>query len=282
MLGGIVVEHERGERKEFRMGKLDGKVAFVTGAAHGIGRATARRLGQEGATVVIADIDRELGPETAAALVGEGLVAEFVGTDVACEESLKSSIDSTAERHGRIDILVNNAYWSAFGKVTELSKEDWDRSIATSLTAVFLGSKYAIPYMQRQGGGWIVNIGSIFGLVGGRNRAAYCSTKGAVVNLTRNMALDYIGDNIRVNCVCPGGVQTRPYANDDEDSPFWRTKKYPEALNREQRLLMHPIGRQGVPEEIAEAIAWLADPANKFTVGAALVVYGGLTVQSLI
>ncbi len=264
------------------MGKLDGKVAFVTGAAHGIGRATARRLGQEGAVVVIADIDRELGIVTAATLVEEGLVAEFVETDVADEESLRHSIDSTAERHGRIDILVNNAYWSAFGKVTELSKEDWDRSIATSLTAVFLGSKYAIPYMQRQGEGWIVNIGSIFGLVGGRNRAAYCSTKGAVVNLTRNMALDYIGDNIRVNCVCPGGIQTRPYAQDDADSPFWRSKKFPEALNREQRLLMHPIGRQGVPEEIAEAIMWLVDPENKFTVGAALVVDGGLTVQSLI
>ncbi len=264
------------------MGKLDGKVAFVTGAAHGIGRATARRFGEEGAAVVIADIDRELGPETAATFVNEGIAAEFVRTDVADEESLKRSIDTTAERHGRIDILVNNAYWSAFGKVTELSKKDWDRSIATSLTAVFLGSKYTIPYMQRQGEGWIVNIGSIFGLVGGRNRAAYCSTKGAVVNLTRNMALDYIGDNIRVNCVCPGGVQTRPYIEDDEDSPFWRSKKYPEALNREQRLLMHPIGRQGAPEEIAEAIAWLVDPANKFTVGAALVVDGGLTVQSLI
>ena len=264
------------------MRKLEGKVAIVTGAAHGIGRATARRLGQEGATVIVADIDSELGPETAATLVEESLAAEFVDTDVANEESLRRSIDSTAERHGRIDILVNNAYWSAFGKVTELSKEDWDRSVATSLTAVFLGSKYAIPYMQRQGGGSIVNIGSIFGLVGGRNRAAYCSTKGAVVNLTRNMALDFIGDNIRVNCVCPGGVQTRPYAADDEDSPFWRGKKFPEALNREQRSLMHPIGRHGVPEEIADAIMWLVDPANKFTVGAALVVDGGLTVQSLI
>ncbi len=264
------------------MGKLDGKLAFVTGAAHGIGRATARRLGQEGTTVVIADIDTELGPDTAATLVEEGLAAEFVETDVADEASLRRSIDSTAERHGRIDILVNNAYWSAFGKVTELSKEDWDRSVATSLTAVFLGCKYTIPYMQRQGGGYIVNIGSIFGLVGGRNRPAYCSTKGAVVNLTRNMALDYIGDNIRVNCVCPGGVQTRPFAEGDEESPFWRGKNYPEALNREQRSLMHPIGRHGRPEEIADAIAWLVDPANKFTVGAAIVVDGGLTVQSLI
>ena len=264
------------------MGKLDGKVAVVTGAAHGIGRATARRFGQEGATVVIADIDTELGPETASVLVGEGLAAAFVETDVADEAGLRRSIDSVADRHGRIDILVNNAYWSAFGKVTELSKEDWDRSIATSLTAVFLGSKYSIPYMQRQGAGWIVNIGSIFGLVGGRNRPAYCSTKGAVVNLTRNMALDFIGDNIRVNCVCPGGIQTRPFDKGDEESPFWGTKKFPEALNREQRSLMHPIGRHGVPEEIAEAVTWLVDPDNRFTVGAAIVVDGGLTVQSLI
>ena len=264
------------------MGKLDGKVAFVTGAAHGIGRASARRFGEEGATVIIADIDAELGPETAATLVSEGYAAEFVETDVADEESLRRSIDLTAERHGRIDILINNAYWSAFGRVTDLTREDWDRSIATSLTAVFLGSKYAIPYMQRQGGGSIVNIGSIFGLVGGRKRAAYCSTKGAVVNLTRNMALDYIGDNIRVNCVCPGGVRTRPPAENDEDSPFWRSKEFPEALNLEQRALMHPVGRHGRPEEIAESIMWLVDPANKLTVGAAIVVDGGLTVQSLI
>ena len=263
------------------MGKLDGKVAFVTGAAHGIGRATARRFGQEGATVVIADIDRELGPETAATLVYEGLAAEYVETDVAIDESLKHSIDFTAERHGRIDILINNATWSSFGKVTELTKEDWDRSIATGLTSVFLGSKYAIPYMQRQGAGWIVNTSSIFGLVGGRNRAAYCSTKGAIVNLTRNMALDFIGDNIRVNCVCPGGVTTWPEV-DHSDAPYWKERKFPETLNWEQRVKMHPIRRQGLPEEIAEAMMWLVDPDNKFTVGAALVVDGGLTVQSLI
>ena len=263
------------------MGKLDGKVAFVTGAAHGIGRATARRFGQEGATVVIADIDRELGPETATTLVYEGLAAEYVETDVADDASLKHSIDSTAERHGRIDILINNATWSSFGKVTELTKEDWDRSIATGLTSVFLGSKYAIPYMQRQGAGWIVNTSSIFGLVGGRNRAAYCSTKGAIVNLTRNMALDFIGDNIRVNCVCPGGVSSHPEI-DHTDAPYWKTRKFPETLSWEQRVKMHPVGRQGLPEEIAEAMMWLVDPANKFTVGAAIVVDGGLTVQSLI
>ena len=270
------------------MGSLDGKVAVVTGAAHGIGRATARRLGQEGATVVIADINSELGPETAATLNNEGIQAAFIETDVALSDSISHAINSTVDRFSRIDILVNNAYWSKMGSVTDLTEEDWDRSIAICLTGVFLGCKYAIPYMQDQGAGWIVNIGSIFGLVGGRQRAAYNSSKGAVVNLTRNMALDYIGDNIRINSVCPGAISVRQSADDGPegdtvlDFGTATGRKYPEALTSGERHRQHPIGRQGKPEEIAEAVMWLVNPANTFTVGSALVVDGGLITQSLI
>jgi meso-butanediol dehydrogenase/(S,S)-butanediol dehydrogenase/diacetyl reductase len=264
------------------MGILDGKVAIVTGAAHGIGRATARRLAQEGASVVIADINSDLGPVTSAELNKEGLNTVFVETDVSVSESIRHAIASTLETYGRIDILVNNAYWSQMGSVTELSEEDWDRSVAICLTGPFLGCKYAIPHMQKQGAGWIVNIGSIFGLVGGRQRAAYNSTKAAVVNLTRNMALDYISDNIRINCVCPGGVTVRQPVDDSDWTKEMPGRAYPEAMTVNDRYRMHPIGRQGKPEEIAEAVLWLVNPANTFTVGSALVVDGGLIAQSLI
>ena len=137
------------------MGKLEGKVAIVTGSAHGIGRATAQRFAVEGASVIIADIDTKLGNETESAFRAAGLIADYQETDVSNSESIRNLVDSTVSRLGRIDILVNNAYWSALGRVTDLSEEDWNRTFATGPTAVFLGCKYTIPHMQRQGEGWI-------------------------------------------------------------------------------------------------------------------------------
>ena len=265
------------------MGRLDGKSAIVTGAGHGIGRATARRLAQEGARVVIAEINDTYGNETEQAFRSEGLDARFARTDVSRSEDIQRAVQFTVDTFARLDILVNNAQRSVFGRVTDVSEEDWELSLTTSLTSVFRACKYAIPHMQRQGGGAIVSVSSIYGLVGGRRRACYNATKGAIVNLTRNMALDYAPDNIRVNCVCPGAVDTwqggqeRVVPND-----FWKQRKFPEPMTLEQRAKMHPIGREGRPEEIAEAILWLVDPANSFTTGSAVVVDGGLIALALL
>jgi NAD(P)-dependent dehydrogenase (short-subunit alcohol dehydrogenase family) len=265
------------------MGKLEGKAALITGAGHGIGRATARRLAQEGARVVIAEINDDYGRKTEQAFRSEGLQASFVHTDVARSEDIQRAIQSAVDTYGKLDILVNNAQRSVFGRVTDVSEADWEVSVTTSLTSVFRACKYAIPHMQRQGGGAIVSVASIYGLVGGRRRACYNATKGAIVNLTRNMALDYASDNIRVNCVCPGAVDTWQGGQEGViPSDFWRERKFPEPMTPEQRAQMHPIGREGRPEEIAEAIFWLVDPANSFTTGSAIVVDGGLIAQALL
>ena len=266
------------------MGKLDGLVALISGAGHGIGRATAERLASEGAAIVIAEINRDFGEKAAEELVAAGHSAQFVETDVAKRDDLQRAVASAVDSFGKLDILVNNAQWTPSGRITDVSDEDWERGLETSVTSVFRACKYAIPHMQRQGGGAIVNVSSIYGLVAGRRRAAYNTTKAAIVNLTRNIALDYAADGIRVNCVCPGGVATW---DPREPDPFtrasrWTERRYPEPLNLDQRALQHPVGRHGRPEEVAEAILFLVDPANAFTTGSALVVDGGLTSQALL
>lgn len=265
------------------MGKLDGKSAIVTGAGHGIGLATARRLAQEGARVTIAELNPAYGEESVRAMRSEGLEGSFVRTDVAQLADIKASIEHAVQQYGRLDILVNNAQRSVFGRVTDLSEEDWEVSVTTSLTSVFRACKYTIPHMQRQGGGAIVSVSSIYGLVGGRRRACYNATKAAIVNLTRNMALDYAADGIRVNCVCPGAVDTWQGGQDRVvPTDFWKQRKFPEPMSHDERARMHPIGREGRPEEIAEAILWLVDPKNSFTTGSAIVVDGGLIAQALL
>ena len=265
------------------MGKLDGKSAIVTGAGHGIGLATARKLAQEGAGVTIAEINPAYGQETVKALRAEGLKVNFVRTDVAQLADIKGAIAYAVKEYGRLDILVNNAQRSVFGRVTDVSEEDWEASITTSLTSVFRACKYAIPHMQRQGGGAIVSVSSIYGLVGGRRRACYNATKAAIVNLTRNMALDYAPDGIRVNCICPGAVDTWQGGQERTvPAEFWKQRAFPEPMTFDERARMHPVGREGRPEEIAQAILWLVDPANSFTTGSAVVVDGGLIAQALL
>ena len=186
--------------------------------------------------------------------------------------SVRSMIDATIRDLGRLDVLINNAGYGIPGSVVETSEDDWDKLMAVNVNGVFFGCKYAIPVMKQQGGGVIVNTASIVANVGIRNRAAYCASKGAVAALTRAMALDHVNDNIRVNCVAPGTIDT-PYFED-----IIRKSERPQELRREleARQAMNRLGR---PEEIANAFLFLASDESSFSTGSMLIVDGGMTAQ---
>ncbi len=248
--------------------RLAGKVALITGAGSGIGRATAIEFAQEGARVVAGDIDQAAAEETAR--VVPGMTA--MGVDVTLAPSVRGAIATVVETHGRIDILVNNVGVGLAGRVDQTEESDWDRIMAVNLKGVFLGCKFAIPYMRQQGGGVIVNTASTVGLVGVPERAAYCASKGGVIALTRAMALDHVGEGIRVNCVAPGAIDTplvRAYMTRHPD---------PEGLWKEL-VSRHPMGRLGTPEEIARAILYLASDESSFVTGSVLIVDGGWTAR---
>lgn len=247
--------------------RIRNKVALVTGAGSGIGRATAILLAQEGARVIVADLNQSSGKGVVATIRQHGGEATFVRVDVSQEEDVKRMVSIAVETYGRIDILVNNAGILLTGTVVDLSEDEWDRLIAVNLKGVFLCSKHVIPVMRAGGGGAIVNIASTQGLVGVRNGAGYCASKGGVVALTRAMALDHIADNIRVNCVCPGAV----------DTPLLRNISSPEDLEKISREV--PIGRLAAPEEIASVVLYLASSETSFVTGAVWTVDGGSTAE---
>jgi NAD(P)-dependent dehydrogenase (short-subunit alcohol dehydrogenase family) len=241
------------------------KVAVVTGGASGIGRACAIAFAREGARVAVVDRSLGMGRETAALIRERGGEAVFLQADVGVEEQIRTAIAQAAETWGGIDVLHCNAGVAVRNKVSEQDAEGWDRCIAANLRGVFLSSKYAIPYMLEKGGS-IVHTSSVTGIVGMRNRAAYSATKGAMVALTRNMALDYAAFRIRVNCVCPGFTRT-PLIQallDDPDKAARLTK-------------LHPLGRLGEPEDIASAVLFLASEEASWITGQALAVDGGFS-----
>lgn len=249
--------------------KLGGKVAAVTGAGSGIGQAIAVLFASEGATVYALDIDETGLRETAAkAPYGARLYTQRL--DVTQEEEVQKTWERIAAEHGRLDIVVNNAGVGVAATVDQTSLEDWERTMAVNLRGVFLGCKHAVRIMKRQGAGVIINTASVAGLVGVKERAAYCASKGGVIALTRAMAADHALDNIRINCICPGTV----------DSP-WVGRILSNHPNPEEgRRAMaarQPIGRMGTPEEIAQAALFLAQPESSFVHGSALVIDGGLT-----
>lgn len=240
----------------------------VTGAGSGIGRAMARAFAAEGARVVAADVDRATAVETA------DRVANVVPARVDVREaaSVASLIADTKAHQGRLDILCNNAGIGSSKTVVDCEPDEWDRLFAVNARGVYLGCKYAIPLMIAQGGGVIVNTASVAGLIGLPNRAAYCASKGAVVTLTKQIAVEYVGQGIRCNCICPGTVDT-PWVG-----RLLAEAADPKAL-RAELVARQPMGRLGTPEEVASAALYLASDEAAFVTGTALVIDGGLMAR---
>jgi len=272
-------------------GRFEGKVALVTGGASGIGAATARRLGREGARVVVADVAEAGARATAREITAAGGTALDCRADVADPADVARMIARAQEAYGRLDVLHNNATVVESGPIERLTLEGWNRTLAVNLTATFLGIKLAAPALRAAGGGAIVNTASISGLGGDYGLAAYNAAKAGVINLTRTAALELARHRIRVNCVCPGGVATPLLGSllgDNAPVPHWTVAGRPsDGLDPEERRRFrdrltraHPLGRLGTAEEIAAVACFLASDDASFVTGAAVVADGGLTAHT--
>ena len=247
-------------------GRLDGRVAIVTGSASGIGRATAALFAREGAPLVLADRNGALGEQGASELRGGGADVHFVATDISRAADVEALVAGAVERHGRLDVLVNNAgIYPRTGRLHEVGELEWDLTMATNLRGTFLCCRAAIPHMLGRGGA-IVNLSSGSGMRGSPNGVAYGATKAAILHLTRTAALEYAPDGIRVNAVVPGLTDT-PQARGSTGSR--------EAYEAWERRL--PLGRAATPEEVAAVICFLASDEASYVTGAEYVVDGGRT-----
>lgn len=255
------------------MTRLAGQVAIVTGGGTGIGGATARRLAEEGARVLIADINLQLANQNVDRIKSAGGTAEVVTADVGQHADIKAMVEKAVELWGGLNILVNNAYSPSgadtSGGATEISEEAWDRGMAVLVKSMYLGAKYAVPEMRKAGGGSIVNLSSVHGLLTAQKSLIYEAGKFAVIGVTKQMACDYGPDGIRVNAICPGHIVTERMQQRWDENP----------AGLELFAQQYPLRKTGRPVDIANAIVFLCSEEASFITGHALVVDGGLTIQ---
>ena len=249
---------------------LKNKVAHITGGASGIGRATALLFAQEGAAVAIIDINVEQGQSAVAEIEATGGKAIFIPGNVTRADDCRHAVEKTVAAFGGLDILFNNAGIVRRADVVGTTEEEWDRVMAVNVKSVFLMSKYAIPYMEKRGGGSIINTSSGWGLKGGARAVSYCASKGAVTNMTRAMAIDHGAQNIRVNAICPGDTDTPMLRDEAKQLGQAEDQFMAEAAER-------PLRRYAQPIEIAHAVLYLASDAASYITGSALVIDGGGT-----
>lgn len=247
------------------MNRFEGRSIFVSGAASGIGRATAERFGREAGRVVCADIDMGGAEQTAASIRSAGGDAVAMPCDVTNPAAVTEAIAEAARRNGGLHVLANVAGIGFFRRTTETTLEEWNRMIAVNLTGQFLTCKEAIPHILKTKGA-IVNTASVAGLKSHPYSAAYCASKGGVVQLTRALAVEYGRKDVRVNCLCPGGVET----------PLIEKFKLPDGVSQEALTRIMPLGRMGQPHEVAATIAFLASDDATYINGATIVVDGGM------
>lgn len=245
--------------------RLADKVAIITGGGSGIGKAIAKAFVREGAKVVIAGRDSE---KLARAATGIGDDCLAVSADVSSASDVQKLVNATIDKFKRINVLINNAAVLLPGTAESLSEEDFDQTFAINVRGLWLLSRAVLPYMRASGGGSIVNIASVLSMVGARNRVAYAASKGAVMAMTKAMALDHAAENIRVNCIAPGIVETEMVARFSTDEAA-----------RKQRIAMHPMGRFGQPQEIASAAVFLASDDSGWTTGSVVTIDGGYIAQ---
>lgn len=256
------------------MGRLDGKVAIVTGSAMGIGKATVMALARAGAQVTVSDINAEMGRATAEEIQAAGGDALFQRADVGSSAEMEQLVAAAVDRYGQLDVLVNNAGVALPGTVTDISEDDWMTLINIHLNGTWRGMRFAIPYMIKQGGGSIINVSSVQALIGFEGWAGYAAAKGGIMALTQQAAIDYGPHNIRINAIAPGAIMT----------PMNEKRLSEETDNPDELKAMwdswHALDRMGRPEEVADLIVYLASDASTFITGSIIKIDGGMTVKT--